>query len=421
MPSYRPAFFQFLTAIIVFQLIVVLTAGLCRPFWGDEAHFVETIRLFGNSFSLETLRTYNEMSTPLPFMLYAAWGKLFGFGIATLRLLSLLIAAATYLSFHRLVWNIRHDGQMAFWLTLFLMVHPYNVGLSIFVFTDMLAILTVVLTLHAARQSNAALLGLSLAAGILCRQYLIYVALAVAIYFITMWISDRRRSQHIACLIATVLAILPFFALALFWDGLSPENNLRQLYVSKSLSYEPEFLVAYVSIFGIYLFPLLAVRWRWWTCDSLTLIAAFLLSPLYWFYPIAVSAPSAAIGLTTIGLYHRFLVSVAGHGSIEQAVFYAGFLVGLIVLLSVVRRVVAQFRQSANTELLLYSLMVLAFLLVMPFSYLCWEKYIMPLIPAAILVVWAGQLGAYGSRPGPVVSPKPRSTNWPLGNGRQTA
>ena len=65
------------------------------PPWGDEAHFLETIRLFGAGVSLELLRAYREMTAPLTYLVYAAWGHLAGFDTPRLRLLSPLVAAAT--------------------------------------------------------------------------------------------------------------------------------------------------------------------------------------------------------------------------------------------------------------------------------------------------------------------------------------
>src|SRR5437667_2479703 len=59
--------------LVGFESLVVLL-GLGRPYWGDEAHFVQTIRRFADGITLDTLRHYPEMSTPLPFVLYAVWG-----------------------------------------------------------------------------------------------------------------------------------------------------------------------------------------------------------------------------------------------------------------------------------------------------------------------------------------------------------
>ncbi len=67
------------------------------PPWGDEEHFLLTVRLFGQGVSTDVLRTYPEMSGPLTFAAFAAWGRVAGFDTASLRLLAPLIASATAL------------------------------------------------------------------------------------------------------------------------------------------------------------------------------------------------------------------------------------------------------------------------------------------------------------------------------------
>ena len=108
-----------------------------RPYWGDEIHFVETINRFGKNMGLNTIKHYNEMSTPLPFMLYALWGRIFGFEIHILRILSVIIAVATYILFHWLLFLIFGNIKVASLTSAFLVLHPYMVGFSVFVFTDM--------------------------------------------------------------------------------------------------------------------------------------------------------------------------------------------------------------------------------------------------------------------------------------------
>src|SRR5262249_55109975 len=77
-------------------LTLVGNIALYRPPWGDERHYLETVRTFGRDLSVETLRTYpGELAPPLAFALYAGWGRLAGFEAPRLRLLSLVIAFVT--------------------------------------------------------------------------------------------------------------------------------------------------------------------------------------------------------------------------------------------------------------------------------------------------------------------------------------
>src|SRR5438132_14065253 len=83
--------------IVAVEAIAAWGVGIDRPLRADEPHFVETIVQFGTSRpSLDLLTHYNEMSGPVPFVLYGAWGRMFGFEPFTLRLFSIVVAVATY-------------------------------------------------------------------------------------------------------------------------------------------------------------------------------------------------------------------------------------------------------------------------------------------------------------------------------------
>jgi len=65
------------------------------PPWGDEEHYLQTVRLFASGISVELLRTYEEMTTPLTFVVYSLWGQAVGLQTDRLRLLSVVLAALT--------------------------------------------------------------------------------------------------------------------------------------------------------------------------------------------------------------------------------------------------------------------------------------------------------------------------------------
>ncbi|MDH5683388.1 MAG: hypothetical protein OEZ20_02865 [candidate division WOR-3 bacterium] len=90
----------FIGFLIIFEGIAVYVINLKSPYWADEVHFVETIRQFGKEINLNLIRHYNEMSTPLPFILYALWGRIFGFEVHILRYFSMIIAFITYILFY---------------------------------------------------------------------------------------------------------------------------------------------------------------------------------------------------------------------------------------------------------------------------------------------------------------------------------
>src|SRR5437868_4207542 len=94
--------------VTVFEAIVAWGVGIDRPLRADEPHFVGTIIQFGtNPLSLDLLAHYNEMSGPVPFVLYGAWGRMFGFEPLTLRLFSIVVAVATYVL---LFWFLQSES-----------------------------------------------------------------------------------------------------------------------------------------------------------------------------------------------------------------------------------------------------------------------------------------------------------------------
>ena len=106
-------------------------------------------------------------------------------------------------------------------------------------------------------------------------------------------------------------------------------------------------------------------------------------SVCYFAFPVTVSASAVEAGTHTVGFLHRSFVGLCGDTWLVAAVFYVGFLFGLPVLLSVVRDTYLRLKDRRLDYALFLDLCILSFLLLMPFSYLTWEKYFMPLVPLA--------------------------------------
>src|SRR3990172_7909067 len=137
--------FLLIGIVSLYLLVVTLSFGINHEPWGDERHFIERVRQFGTDNLFETLRDYGEVTPPLVFMLYALWGKLLGFEPSTLRLFSLVVAAVTHTMFgHILFKELKQTIPTILGLAVFLL-NPYTIGLSLFVFTDMLMVFCILL------------------------------------------------------------------------------------------------------------------------------------------------------------------------------------------------------------------------------------------------------------------------------------
>lgn len=381
-----------LGVLLIFQLVVISFVNLKRPFWGDEAHFVATIRTFGNAINLDTLRTYNEMSGPLPFILYAIWGLVFGFEIHILRFFSVIIALLTYLLFHHLLYIVFKNWRPAIFTTIFFVVQPYLIGFSVFVFTDMLAILFLILVGLATYEERPILLTLALSAGLLTRQYLVFLVLALGVYYSLRYRQDRTEID-LRMLIALGISLIPLALLMMFWRGFSPDNELKSIYLASGFGFHPSQLSLYVSQLFIYLFPLVFLSWRSIYLKNVKIIVlGFLLSLLYWLIPITPSRPALEAGIETVGFFHRATRMLVGP-QWEQFIFFIAFALGVPVLINICLDCWNFWKAKKLGFVFFCTLSILSFLIVMPNSYLGWEKYFIPVIPLASIYLVSKYLG----------------------------
>ena len=357
---------------------------------GDEEHFVLTIKQFGKSIDLETLKHYDEMSTPAPFVVYGLWGRMVGFELIPLRLLSVLIAVVTAYLLHRLFADLLQNQRKATALALLVVLHPYMLAFGVLVHTDMPAIGCLVLAMLALHRKQPAILALALAGALLCRQYMAFGVLATGIYIQLQWVLDRSKFAP-AMLIAIVISVLPLATLVAFWGQLSPLSPRAENYLGEELRFRPVSAVLYVSLCSIYLLPVLSLRWRACLGRWQVWFVAAMFSWLYWLYPVQASRIAVREGFHTVGLFHKFLQWTLEQGGadawLEHWVFFAGYVTGLAIVATIVFDLYKSVQRRAFGMTAFMDLAVLCFLIMMPWSYLHWEKYFMPLFPVVLLRV----------------------------------
>lgn len=365
--------------LVIYVAGLVFFIGLNHPFWTDESHFYRTITLFYNDLSIENLKHYKEMSTPGPFILYALWAKVGGLNIAWLRILSILIAFGTYFMFYQLS-SIYFKKSVALILTIFLSLNPYMIGTSFFVYTDMVTVLSVILALyfHAQNKNIATLLCCVFA--IWCRQYAVFFVAALSVYHFIQFMIDKNKNhlKNSFLIGGAVLTLIPLFIL---WGGLSPDSELKLQYLNQPLTYQFNGFTAYVISIAIYCFPLIAMAFysNYKILNVKILIMLLICSFVYQIFPIAPSLCGVEAGFMNIGFADKMLNKVIKNQYIISAIYQILFAFGLVAIYLIINNI----KQSKLIMLGMISIMF--FLLLMPFSYLVWEKYLLPLLPLLIL------------------------------------
>lgn len=371
--------------LIFYQSILYFTIVKNQSFWGDEYHFIQTAIQFNKDISLSQLKHYNEMSTPLPFILYALWGKLWGFQLHNLRLFSIIIGFITILTYYFLFRKCIDHEKSVILLTIFLTFQPYMIGLMFFVYTDMLTMLFLALTLLALRKEDPILFTLSSCAGLLCRQYFAFLLLAAGLYFLfRLFILKDTHSYKM--IISAIISTIPLLMLFLLWNGFSPQNKMKIRYLGKGLYFHPSFLILYISLLFVYLSPIIIYYWKYFYRNYRFVLLSLLIGSIYFLFPVETSEPAIEANVLTVGFFHRLIRTIIGQ-QWEQLIFFIAFVMSLPILFSIGNDLYQRLKSHKFDFIFILDLSVFSFLLIMPFSYLNWEKYFLPLIPITMLQI----------------------------------
>ncbi|MBM3796593.1 MAG: hypothetical protein FJW31_21615 [Acidobacteria bacterium] len=350
---------------LIYLVLCYATLGGTHTYPGDELRFIETSTAFARGpLTLEFLRTYPEMSGPLPFLYFGWWGLLFGTDLATMRTGAAVAAFAALLLLHEWLRSALAAERAAFAIGVYLCLNPYVAAMSVMVYTDMFSLALMYAALLGAARGSMVGMALPLAAALLCRQYLVFLTPAL---FIHHWQAGRRGMAW-----AAAASVLPLALLAWLWRGLAPDSGMRPVYLTEHLRYQTTSLVGYVAMLFVYLAPALLWRWRLWLGWPVGAV-------IYALFPLRPSAPALQHGVTTMGLFDRAL-HVALPALWMRDLFYgAAFAAGLMVWGKLIPGAVKRRELAA--------LAVFSFLAVMPFSYLYWEKYLLPVLPLAAVAL----------------------------------
>jgi hypothetical protein len=371
-------------AVLLAWFAALYAGTATRPLWGDEAPIVSTIALFGRGITLDLLRTYPEMNTPLIYVVFAGWGRLVGFELWRLRILAVVLAFVTSWIVYRLLRDTLDDRRVTLVSLATVVLNPYYIGLSAFVFTDMLALLTMALGWWALIRRRFAYVGLAAGAALLTRQYFVFLFPAL---LSAEALNQQGRRRDLAQL-ATWLALgaVPFIALVSMWQGLAPPNAKRAIYLQQGLAFDPHALTLYLAVPAVYLLPVVAWRLsrgvRWQSAAAGVLLAAPALA-----VPIKAAVVQIVLNRGTVGFIHRFLVASLPPSALPLASF-AMAAIWITIVVDCGFDLADRWRhERLDVGAWIPWTMFVAFLVVMPFSYMPWEKYAVPMFIAAVPMI----------------------------------
>jgi hypothetical protein len=212
---------------------------------------------------------------------------------------------------------------------------------------------------------------------ILSRQQWLFLPVGAGLY----WLWQDRNLRRAVWAVVPLLAFLPFF---LLWGGMAPPLNFATSHdITLNLVQIPHFLIAVGFYFAIALFTA-PIDWK-----KLALVALFL-APLFLVAPQIESFPESWSILAT---QREFAGSMARMSDLiarflPAALVYFGYL--LFFVLGGVILAQAWLRRHADEAISLWFL-VGAFLLSLLVVAQAWERYLLPIIPVLILMLYAYQ------------------------------
>jgi hypothetical protein len=151
------------------------------------------------------------------------------------------------------------------------------------------------------------------------------------------------------------------------------------VYLQVPIQYQWNGLWAYLAACTIYMAPLILI-WLWYhPLNRRLLFLSAILSSLYFLNPIQPSECAVIASFDSIGFFDKIL-----HSWIHQTM-----MIDFIYYLTIVFQVyylIHLFQICKKYNWALFTLLsVLMYLLIMPLSYIVWEKYILLLLPVYLI------------------------------------
>ena len=224
--------FLFLISItIIYILLVIWLDFLQGAYLWDEIHYWESSLVFSERLlpSIDDLKNYNELNTPLPFIVYGALEYLFGQGIFSGRLLNLILSLSIALIIG--CPSRKKPGQPILCL-IGLFLCPYFLFYSGRLYTDIIACFWTLIGVMSYVRNRHFISSISFILAIASRQYMLAFPAAILTYEFILAAKIMIRDRQISLVkqwkwIAPLIAVLTIFGWIYLFQGLAPQTAIE--------------------------------------------------------------------------------------------------------------------------------------------------------------------------------------------------
>lgn len=244
----------------VYTILVVKSNFLLGIKINDEPHFWETSLTFSDSLipSIDDIRNYRDLNTPLPFMMFGAVEYFFNLDVFGGRLLNLILSVIMAFI---IGWPSRDKRKLGILCLIGLFFNPYFFICSGRLYTDIIACFWVLLGFIAYVRDRHFLSSIAFILGIASRQFMLAFPAAIATYELVLALNRIRTTRSFDLSqqwrwIAPGIAALTIFGWIYLFQGLAPATGLEELappVQQSTWAIQPNRAVYFLSFVTIYI------------------------------------------------------------------------------------------------------------------------------------------------------------------------
>ena len=373
MSESKKKFVTISAILVLYVIIFILFEQLGFPIRKDETHFWPASLKFSKDWvpTIDLLKNYGELSTPLSFIIFGTIEHLFHGGIFAGRLLNLILSLGmlTFIIFLSDGKNRKYRFSI-----IGVLIYPYFIACSTHLYTDIIAAFFVLVGFIFYLRHLNLMSCLFFILAISSRQYMLAFPLGILIFDALNLIKaeDSMLIKPIAIrLLYQFVACLSIMVWVLFWGSFGPALEVARQSVSTVSLFKlfPDHSLYFLSCLGFYfVIPEFVLLKRnafiIHLANKKTILATISLFILFLIFPPYQNVNN---DIATMGYMDKLFRMFTGD-LFRITLFYIMALIACLRFLTI------------NLE----TLLVLLNVLIIMKSHVTWDKYLLPLI----VILW---------------------------------